>query len=222
LYTTSINITNCILEGSTSGGGIYFVESSLNTEITYGDFYNNSGGNFTGPSIPEWLGQIVTTNANGDSCDTFFNIFEDPLFVDPASGNFHLQADSPCIDAGDPNSPLDPDSTIADIGAFYFDQSLGIELESKPDLPKNFAVTGVYPNPFNPETVIRFQLPVASNLNLTVYDVSGRVVAELVNSNYDAGIHEITFDGSGLPSGVYIYRLTAGEYTASGKMVLLK
>jgi hypothetical protein len=59
-------------------------------------------------------------------------------------------------------------------------------------------------------------------VNLTVYDISGRKVAELVNGMRDAGSHEVTFDGSKLASGVYLYKLTAGNYTATQKMVLMK
>jgi len=74
-------------------------------------------------SIPAAFGDIVTVNANGDPCDTYCNLFMDPLFIDPDSLDFHLTEDSPCIDAGNPDSLYyDPDDTIADIGAFYFDQ----------------------------------------------------------------------------------------------------
>jgi len=115
-------IVNTIVEGNEAGGGIYF-DSALNTSVSYGDFYNNSGGNFTG-SLPAGLGSITGVNANGDPCDRFFNILLDPLFVNPVNNDFHLQANSPCIDAGDPTSPPDPDFTVADIGAFYYDQGI--------------------------------------------------------------------------------------------------
>jgi hypothetical protein len=83
------------------------------------------------------------------------------------------------------------------------------------------------PNPFNPSTVISYQLSVVSFVNLAVYDVSGRLVAELVNGWRDMGAHEVTFDGSGLASGVYIYRLEASgsgktPTIVRGKMVLVK
>jgi hypothetical protein len=119
------------LEGNIGGGGIY-IEDSPDASITYGDFYNNEGGNFTGIP-PAYLGEIDTVNANGDSCDTYFNIFLDPVFVD--SADFHLQVGSPCIDAGDPTSPLDPDSTIADIGAYYFHQN-----SAPPDTVRNLFI----------------------------------------------------------------------------------
>lgn len=127
---SSTTIVNVIIEGS-SGYGIHF-ESITNTSITHCDFYNNSGGNFTGYNIPPYLGVICTTNTNGDSCDVYSNIFLDPLFYSTIDDSaYYLTAESPCIDAGDLNSPLDPDSTIADIGAFYYDQS---SAPSEPDI----------------------------------------------------------------------------------------
>ncbi len=68
-------------------------------------------------------------NANGDSCDVYNNIQMNPCFVDTANGDYHLTVNSPCIDAGDPDSPLDPDGTIADMGAFYYDQDQAVDNE---------------------------------------------------------------------------------------------
>ena len=115
-------IVNTIVEGNLAGEGVYF-DNASNTSVSYGDFYNNSGGNFAG-GLPAGLGSIVTTNANGDPCDRYCNILLDPLFVDPFNNDFHLQANSPCIDAGDPTSPPDPDWTVADMGAYYYDQGI--------------------------------------------------------------------------------------------------
>jgi len=213
-------IINTIVEGNNGNGGVYF-ENSPDTEIIYGDFSHNEGGNFVGDP-PSYLGQIVMVNANDDSCDIFYNIFEDPLFVDPVGRDFNLQADSPCIDAGDPTSPLDPDNTIADIGAYYFDQSTWVNETLVSERPSEFVLYPSHPNPFNPKTAISYQLSAVSIVNLSVYDVAGRKVAELVNGWRDAGVHEVTFDGTGLASGVYIYRLTAGDFATSGKMVLMK
>jgi hypothetical protein len=88
--------------------------------------------------------------------------------------------------------------------------------------PTAFALAVASPNPFNPTTTLRFSLPEASHVTLAVFDVTGRQVAQLVNGMQDAGQHSVTFDGSNLASGVYLYRLTAGLNTATGKMVLLK
>ena len=72
---------------------------------------------------------IDLSNANGDSCDIYNNIFLDPMFYATVGDSaYYLTAESPCIDAGDPESPWDPDSTIADMGAFYYDQG-GLVIE---------------------------------------------------------------------------------------------
>ena len=349
LSSSNVEIVNTIISDNSGHGGILF-SSSPDASISYSDFYSNQYGAFYGDP-PSGLGQIITVNANGDSCDAYYNIFEDPDFVNPAMRDFHLQADSPCIDAGDPTTPFDPDGTIADMGAFYFDQGtppvvitltpvnppiiipatggtfeyeltldnvsgltqvadvwidatlpngsivgpLGmrddvimepgfslyrllsqyvplhapegqytvngyvgdynlLEVWSEDhftfmkvcdgdevinDLPmvegldtdeiassskvltENFSINA-YPNPFNPTTVLSYQLSALSFVNLSVYDISGRKVKELVNGWQETGLNEVTFDGSGLPSGMYIYRLQAGDFTASGKMILMK
>ncbi len=85
-----------------------------------------------------------------------------------------------------------------------------------------FALLGCYPNPFNPSTTISYTLPEAGKVLLSVYDVNGRLVSSLVDGYRETGTHEATFDASNLPSGIYIYRLTAGEFNATGKMVLTK
>ena len=73
---------------------------------------------------PDSVGIFLETNINGDSCDVFNNIFLDPQFYSTTGDSaFYLTEASPCIDAGDPHNPLDPDSTIADIGAYYYHQS---------------------------------------------------------------------------------------------------
>ena len=88
--------------------------------------------------------------------------------------------------------------------------------------PAEFALLGNYPNPFNPTTTIDFALETANIVQLKVFDVSGREVATLINGYRDAGSHSVSFDASGLASGVYVYRLTSGSQTAVSKMVLMK
>jgi hypothetical protein len=90
------------------------------------------------------------------------------------------------------------------------------------DLPREFMLQQNYPNPFNPTTVVRYQIPGASQVRLVVYDMLGREVAVLVNGKEEAGYHTAMFDGSGLASGVYLYRLTSGSYTETRKMVLVR
>lgn len=89
-------------------------------------------------------------------------------------------------------------------------------------LPSEYILAGAYPNPFNPLTSISFGLPESGHVRLAVYDPLGRQVELLANGHREAGVYEVTFDGSGLASGIYIYRLDAGGFTSSGKMVLMK
>jgi hypothetical protein len=90
-------------------------------------------------------------------------------------------------------------------------EKIATGVSETPGLPREFALKQNYPNPFNPRTVVSSQLPVASNVKLVVYDLLGREVTVLVNERRAAGRYQDTFDGSGLASGVYIYRLTAGR-----------
>jgi len=89
-------------------------------------------------------------------------------------------------------------------------------------LPQECRLEQNFPDPFNATTVLRFELSVANHVKLGVYDISGRLVETLVDGWRQAGTHELTFDASHLPSGMYVYRIQAGEFQASGKMVLLK
>lgn len=297
--------------------------SSYNSaSVSYCDFYGTaSGWTFSNPPL-NGLGVLNTANANGDTCDVFYNIYLDPLFVDFANGNYNLTETSPCIDAGDPSSPLDPDGTICDMGAWYFHQSplifasdslldfglvdigqqmdlpltirndgtvalrlqnvsnpnsvfthdwnpadslilpndsltimvtftpvdtnlivdtLLIENNDKPlqvvlsgkgkavvgiedqsELPKVYALYPAYPNPFNPSTTISFDLPKTSKVTLKVFNILGEKVAVLVSRRLSAGSHSYKWDASNLASGIYLYRLQAGDYVEIRKMILMK
>lgn len=90
------------------------------------------------------------------------------------------------------------------------------------NIPSEFSISQNYPNPFNPETKIDFSLPVDSKVNIKVYDITGKSVAELINGNYSAGTHTVNFNGSNLSSGIYFYTITAGSYIKTNKMILNK
>ncbi|MCX6639592.1 MAG: C25 family cysteine peptidase [bacterium] len=94
-------------------------------------------------------------------------------------------------------------------------------------LPNCFKLYAPFPNPFNPSTTIRFELPQAAKVRLEVFDINGRAagaqyIASLQEAWYPAGYHEISFDGSKLASGIYVCRIQAGKFAATQKMVLLK
>ena len=88
--------------------------------------------------------------------------------------------------------------------------------------PERFVLHQNYPNPFNPITTITYELPRASDVRMSVYDLLGREVSTLVHQRQDAGVHEVRFDGSNLSSGVYICRLRAGDFVQAMKIVIAK
>ncbi len=95
-------------------------------------------------------------------------------------------------------------------------------VKTQPTTPKSFELSQNYPNPFNPSTVISYQLSVNSAVTLKVYDVLGREVKTLVSERQTAGIHSIAFKASNLTSGVYFYRLQAGSFTQTKKLMVIK
>jgi hypothetical protein len=99
--------------------------------------------------------------------------------------------------------------------------ALGVDPSDRA-IPGSYSLDQNYPNPFNPSTVVSYQLPVAGQVKLVVYDLLGREVAVLVNEQKAPGRYDVQFNASGLSSGTYFYRLTAGQYAQSRKMVILK
>ncbi len=156
----SPTMSYCTITGNSAvnGGGVfYYGEDSGSPELInctmYGNIASSNGGailcaDWSNPVLkncilwsdsPEEIyivdGSVTATYSDiGGSWSGTGNINADPLFVDAGSGDFHLTSSSPCIDAGDPTSPLDPDSTTADMGAFYFNQFI-------PDAPENIVIS---------------------------------------------------------------------------------
>ncbi|WP_409029181.1 T9SS type A sorting domain-containing protein [Gracilimonas sediminicola] len=90
-------------------------------------------------------------------------------------------------------------------------------------IPEDFKLHQNYPNPFNPSTIIRYGVPQSSEVRLEVFDMLGRKVATLVNGERQrAGWHQVNFDASRLASGMYLYRIVAGKYVQTRKMMLIK
>jgi parallel beta-helix repeat protein len=136
---SAADITNSIISNNSTGGGIY---NSGTLTVGYTDFFNNTTGSING-NIPTGFGELTQVNINSDSCDVYGNIFLDPLYEDQPAGNLQITwanfpvpdtTRSPCIDAGNPTFPFDPDGTIADMGAYYFDQITSL------DPPQNIIV----------------------------------------------------------------------------------
>jgi hypothetical protein len=95
-------------------------------------------------------------------------------------------------------------------------------IDDNPRTPAAFELLQNFQNPFNPSTTIRYSLAVGTHVTLTVFNTLGQRVATLVSENQDAGHHDVRFDGSKLSSGVYFYRLQAGDFVESRKMIIVK
>jgi hypothetical protein len=152
------------------------------------------------------------------------NINDTPMFVNASENNYHLTSVSPCIDAGDPSSPLDPDGTRADMGAYYFDQ-LGIGGETTVD--HTFVLHPVSPCPFRTTANITFFLPEACNTTVAVYDTAGRLVTEIADRVMAAGEHSFTWngwnsEGRRTQNGVYFCRCESGSDCETQRVVLLR
>jgi hypothetical protein len=96
------------------------------------------------------------------------------------------------------------------------------EAVTRTNVPQQYGLAQNYPNPFNPSTIIKFQIRSKGFVTLKIYDIIGREVATLVNGFQEAGPHDVKFDASNLPSGVYLYRITTGTYVETKKLVLIK
>lgn len=110
----------------------------------------------------------------------------------------------------------------SEIKVNYFTSNVTVTTVDDTKTLNKFNLQQNYPNPFNPTTSINFQIPKNSFVNLKIYDVNGREQLVLINEMLQAGMHKINFDGNNLSSGVYYYKLSAGEFTETKKMVLVK
>lgn len=172
------------------------------------------------------FGEKIHVNHNGDLCDNYQNIFEDPLFTDTQNGDFSLQPDSPCIDAADPGDPLDPDSTIADMGALYFDQLYtGITYKNE-----NHRISiAHFPNPVGDYVNFIIDLPIAGDRNATIniFDQDGKQICSLplsLHQDHNSRIvRTYLLQQVGISkAGTYIYALELNGQMASGKMTAIK
>jgi hypothetical protein len=104
----------------------------------------------------------------------------------------------------------------------YFTLSTSTSVGQAASVPQTLKLEQNYPNPFNPSTIIRYSLPHRSHVTITVFNTLGQKLSELVNSDIDAGYHEVQFNAGNLASGVYFYRLQAGAFVESKKLVLAR
>jgi hypothetical protein len=109
-----------------------------------------------------------------------------------------------------------------DRGCWTFDLGSVLGVDPYSVIPKEFTLSQNFPNPFNPETKIKFGLPKSGSVKLNIYDASGRVVSELINQNMNPGTFEVTWNASNYSSGVYFYKIESEGFTETKKMILIK
>jgi hypothetical protein len=238
IYNNTIvgNATNGDLGGQ--GGGLYFYSVSSSGEgfiknniIAYNLRGGGAYGTINDSTCTAWDYNLVFDNGGGDYLGFQpgpHDIQTDPLFINRFSGDYHLLSNSPCIDAGDPSLPLDPDSTRSDIGAYFFDQTVGIDEDENPSGPYQFTLSQNYPNPFNAQTVISYQLDKEAIVSLHIYSIMGHLVIPVVNKETQkAGEHRYTWEGRDtkgqiVSTGIYFYELYVDGTRQSKAMILIK
>ena len=99
---------------------------------------------------------------------------------------------------------------------------IAYKIHNQENIPDGFSLSQNYPNPFNPVTEINFSLPIPSNVKLEVFNIKGQKVTTLVNQNLEVGTHKVKWDGSNVATGIYFYKIQAGDFTCAKKMLLLK
>ncbi|MCP4632365.1 MAG: T9SS type A sorting domain-containing protein [candidate division Zixibacteria bacterium] len=181
-----------------------------------------------------WGIESIRINNNGEVFWLDGNIDEDPWFVNPDSGDFQLQENSPCIDAGIQdtffvyNDGLDTlyvpvieyTGSAPDMGAFEYDMT-GINDYSFV-LPEKIRLSQNYPNPFNVSTQIQYYLHNRSSVQFDIYNIMGQHVQSLPQGEQQSGEHSVIWDASGFSSGIYLYKLTISSQTLTKRMLLLK
>jgi hypothetical protein len=214
-HTASHNVTGY----NTLEVDFYFVMVSMETnEDFWVQYYNGSA----------W--QTVATFARAGSVQN--NVFYHATVTIPRSTyTFPSNAQIRFLcDASADNDDVYIDQiefrgTTATLGSSF--AKVSDEVSVAEALPESFELKQNYPNPFNPSTTIAFSLPEASEVTIKVYDLSGNLVRTLVNDNRTAGEHEVTWNGLNdkgvrVSSGVYIYRIEAGNFAQTRRMVMLK
>jgi len=192
-----------------------------------GDLTNNAGG-LTGDQFNYSAVALSPVLPNSGSMLVFSVQFEGIVGNDNTAGTF-------CVDSGNfVNNTydwlLDSVPNIVGFDPVCWVVMMGpTAVGDKPGdiLPKEFSLSQNHPNPFNPSTIIDFALPTRADVSINIYNVLGQKIKTLVNKEYNAGYYKETWDGTVengalAASGIYFYKIDAGEFTATKKMILLK
>jgi hypothetical protein len=206
---SDVSIANCIFAASSEGVGLY-ADPFSTTDISCTDIFGNIGG--------DWVGEIA------DHLGLDGNISLDPMFCGADTGDLTLREGSPCLPDYNPD--------CGQIGAHPKGCNQPLGLSDGTDDPERSSGPVIqltnFPNPFNPVTVIRYDLPYSGQVQLKIYDVTGALIKTLTAGRRQAGRHEIVWRGDDsrgmeMAAGVYFCLLeTGGGERISQRMVLLK
>ena len=229
-----LRMYNCILAGGDNIGLAFEQMGVSNYEGDYNIFHNDNPYRAVAVAYTDefTLDQVKTgawTTYSGQDAHSIVENSAANLFIDPINVDLHLIETSPAVDhaSSDLAPPIDFDGNPRpigngfDIGAYEYQQAVGIECE-RPLSTESTILVQHYPNPFNSSAIIEFALPRSAFVTLKVYNLLGDEVATLVAEHRSAGIHKLNWDASGLASGVYLYRLEAGEFGQVKKLILMR
>jgi len=203
--------------------GVSFIDSDIGTVV---------GGSSDGQE------QIILRTTNGGGTFAFTTLTSEVMsgaqILEVASTDSFLIGDNIIINPGGESEELNKISGFGSVmleTPLLFNHQVGelvvhiilttIE-ENRLDIPEGYALYNNFPNPFNPNTKIKYSVPILSKVVIKVFDVLGNEIAILVNEEKAMGDYEVEFNGSDLTSGIYLYQLRAGSYLQTRKMVLMK
>ena len=191
-----------------------------------GDFYfgTNVSAGTPHPAIgyDSWFWEKIVVN--GDSVSIWaFADGEAP--ADTATWTY--TTDNVAVGAGAPTLLIvgvtDDDSSAIHIDEFWYNETpTGMSISDDAPIASRYELGQNYPNPFNPITHIRFNIPETGNTKLTVFNIMGEAVANLVDGVVSAGAHTVSWNAANMPTGVYFYRMESGNFTQTRKLLLVK
>ncbi|WP_456443946.1 right-handed parallel beta-helix repeat-containing protein [Caldithrix abyssi] len=146
---------------------------------------------------------------------------DDPSFVDEANYDYHLKGNSPAIDAGNPATGSDFPGGRVDLGAFEYEPATPID-QTPPQPPQNLRFFNCYPNPFNPDTIMEYELVISGQVRLEIFNILGEKIDALINGFQSAGIYQKRWLANALPAGIYFARLQVNRQTKVQSLILLK
>ena len=167
--------------------------------------FTGGSGYFTRSNLTDYIFLLETSQP--DTLSNILSLIYCEPCINPQEGDIYSHYITKPFYAGD--------------SVFFSTQNITAVLDDDYQ-PEEFSLEQNYPNPFNPSTKIRFQLPARTYVRLEVYDILGSRISTLINKEMSAGTYEAEFDGRRFASGVYIYRIQAGSFVSSKKMLLVK